>query len=227
MRQADKAIRISQEEFHAAAMQLSNEADIKEMAIPSYEHRFGLIRWLFWRRLDSALLLANLQRGESALDFGAGSGVLLSSLAAKCKTVYATDIFTQPARALVHARGLSNVHIVEHPECINEVITSPVDCVFALDVLEHVKDLRPTLDKLGACLNNTGRLVVSGPTETIFYKIGRLVAGFHNEYHERNIRDILQVALESGWHLRKWAREPPFPLPKAFEMYLLTKETSV
>ncbi len=41
-------------------------------------------------------------------------------------------------------------------------------------------------------LSPGGRLVVSGPTENIFYKLGRRVAGreYTGNYHERGIAEI-------------------------------------
>jgi 2-polyprenyl-3-methyl-5-hydroxy-6-metoxy-1,4-benzoquinol methylase len=66
------------------------------------------------------------------------------------------------------------------------------DLINALDVLEHVDDLRGTLSDLLGLLKPGGRLVVSGPTENILYQIGRKLAGpeYSGEYHERGIAEI-------------------------------------
>ena len=39
-------------------------------------------------------------------------------------------------------------------------------------------------------LKPDGRLIVSGPTESVFYRAGRRLAGFSGHYHVRNIYDI-------------------------------------
>ncbi|MBI3270096.1 MAG: class I SAM-dependent methyltransferase [Planctomycetes bacterium] len=216
-------VRVPREELLAAARHLPGEHELREMAVPSYCHRLPPIRWLFWRRLETALRLAALRPGESALEFGVGSGILLPTLAERCTRVFATDLFLGPARALAQARGLSTVRFVEDPARVHEGITPPVECVFALDVLEHVEDLPHTLRSLAACLAPGGRLIVSGPTETFSYRVGRAIAGFKNEYHHRNVRDILAAALAGGWSLEVRAREPFFPLPRAFEIYRLVR----
>lgn len=70
----------------------------------------------------------------------------------------------------------------------------------ALDVLEHVDDLPGTLSHLMRLLKPGGQLVVSGPTENLFYQIGRKLAGpeYSGAYHERGIaqikRELLKIA---------------------------------
>lgn len=219
----ERAIRVPSAEIRAAVNHLPGVAEYNEMAAPSYTHTIPLIPWLFWRRLDTALRLAQLTESDSVLDFGCGTGVLLPSLAARCAKVYATDLFTSPSRALVAARRLNNVVFLEEPAAIDRAIPFSVECAFALDVLEHVPNLERTLESLHACLSSAGRLVISGPTETVFYRAGRAVAGFRNEYHHRNARDILRTALNAGWRLQEYGHEPGLLLPRAFEIYRLVK----
>ncbi len=66
------------------------------------------------------------------------------------------------------------------------------DLIVALDVLEHVKDLEGVLASLLRLLSEGGRLVVSGPTENIFYRIGRRLSGpeYTGSYHERGIGEV-------------------------------------
>ena len=66
------------------------------------------------------------------------------------------------------------------------------DLITALDVLEHVDDLSATLHDLMRLLKPGGWLVVVGPTEKIFYKIGRKLAGpeYSGAYHERGIPEV-------------------------------------
>jgi hypothetical protein len=58
---------------------------------------------------------------------------------------------------------------------------------------------------------------VSGPTESVLYQIGRFVAGFHGDYHQRSIFDIERV-LRARWRPEDTRIVPRPPLPCAFHV---------
>jgi 2-polyprenyl-3-methyl-5-hydroxy-6-metoxy-1,4-benzoquinol methylase len=212
-----KTVRVSRSILAATVSSLS-AAERDETAVPSYCHANPLVRWVFWRRLDAALALADLQPGETILDYGTGSGVLLPSLVRVGGRIVVVDAELAPCRKLCDGLGLG-------PEFV-PLAAAPTwaaanaggfDCVFALDVLEHVRedDLVPLLGRFRSLLTPGGRLVVSGPTETRVYRAARRLAGFRGDYHHRSIWDIA-ARLHREWRLDGTARVPGWPLPQGF-----------
>ena len=65
-----------------------------------------------------------------------------------------------------------------------------------------------------------GEFVVSGPTESPVYRLGRTVAGFggKGDYHHTNIDNLIGDITDSGFALRE-TRRLPFPgLPTLFKI---------
>jgi 2-polyprenyl-3-methyl-5-hydroxy-6-metoxy-1,4-benzoquinol methylase len=158
-----------------------------EAALPSYTHRNRLMSWLFWKRLDTALSLAGDPSGKSVLDFGCGSGVTFKYLNDRGASVTGCD-----NRTVVLARKVSEMLGTEAElfDDLFKIEGRKFDLIFALDVLEHMEDLGPFIEKFRELANDGARLIVSGPTENLLYKAGRLLAGFSGEYHVTNIFDI-------------------------------------
>lgn len=214
-----RGIRVTVEDVAKSASVLSRRDVLDEMALPSYSHGNPLIRWLFWSRLTCAIDLLQPHKGESFLDFGTGTGVLLPALSATAETVYACDLFPEPARRMKQLRGLDNVTVLSSPEITPEdIAVASLDGIAALDVLEHVDDLARVVQMLGELLRPDGRIVVSGPTESFVYRIGRNLAGFRGkgEYHRRDIFEITREFVKRGFRLRRSKRLFPFPAPKLF-----------
>lgn len=177
------------------ALQDAEHGRLDEAGFPAYSHPNPLINWLFWQRLRTAMNYIETHAPyENTLDFGCGSGVMLSFLAKHSKTVTAMDIDLVPLeRVKTYIPLAENIQVLD----ANQVSTSQLtpksfDLINALDVLEHVDDLPHILAALLTLLKPGGRLVVSGPTENILYQIGRKLAGpeYSGEYHERGIAEI-------------------------------------
>jgi 2-polyprenyl-3-methyl-5-hydroxy-6-metoxy-1,4-benzoquinol methylase len=168
---------------------------LDEAGFPAYSHPNPLINWLFWQRLEAAMnYIETYAPYENALDFGCGSGVMLSFLAGHSQRVTAMDIDLLPLERMKKYIPLAeNVRVLDAKQAsISEFAPKSFDLINALDVLEHVDDLPHTLSGLLNLLKPGGRLVVSGPTENVLYQIGRKLAGpeYSGEYHERGITEI-------------------------------------
>ena len=123
--------------------------------------------------------------------------------------MYSVDLYPQYAELLCRRRGLT-VQFLEDVDGLDE----SVDLIVAADVLEHIEELAPLLARFQAHLSPDGRILISGPTENLVYRIGRIAAGFagKGEYHVTNIdslhRDISKFGFTPGR-----VRNLPFPLP--------------
>ena len=173
----------------------SERGRLDEAGFPAYSHPNPLINWLFWQRLRTAMNYIELHAPyEKVLDFGCGSGVMLSFLARQSRHVTAMDIDLVPLdRVKKYIPLAESIQVLDaNHVAISQMTAKSFDLINALDVLEHVDDLRGTLSDLLALLKPGGRLVVSGPTENILYQIGRKLAGpeYSGEYHERGIAEI-------------------------------------
>lgn len=190
--------------------------DRDEMAFPSYMHSNPLIRWLMWRRYEVVARFSQFNSSMSVLEFGCGSGVFLPELADKCATVYATDLFPIYAQRLVDARGLS----VRFIDGLAELDDGTVDLIIAADVLEHINDLQPYLKLFADKLAQNGRLIVSGPTESLLYRMGRLVAGFADkgDYHHTNIDRLTSAIGAYGFQQQALQRLPFSWMPPLFKV---------
>lgn len=173
----------------------SERGRLDEAGFPAYSHRNPLINWLFWQRIRTAMqYIENHGLYEKTLDFGCGSGVMLSFLAQHSRQVTAMDIDLVPLERVKKYIPLKeNILVVDANQVpVSQLTSRSFDLINALDVLEHVADLPRTLTELLHLLKPGGQLLVSGPTENLLYQIGRKLAGpeYSGDYHERGIGEI-------------------------------------
>ena len=202
-------------------LQDSERGRLDEAGFPAYSHRNPLINWLFWQRLQTAMkYIESRAPYEKVLDFGCGSGVMLSFLAQHSQHVTALDIDLVPLERVKKYIPLGeNVLVLDAKQSpISQLAPKSFDLINALDVLEHVDDLPGTLTDLLNLLKPGGQLIVSGPTENILYRVGRKLAGpeYSGEYHERGTAEIKRELARMA-HVRQIATLYwPIPLFEVF-----------
>ena len=181
-----------------------------EMAIPSYLHHNPLIRWLMWKRIEYIAELAKLTKDMAVLDFGCGIGVFLPTLSNSAGAVYVIDLFPEYAKRLVENLGL-RVTFVDN---LSDLTEESLDVIFAADVMEHLDDPAKYISTFKNKLKGQGRLIISGPTESIIYGMCRILAGFgkKGDYHHSNI-DKLRTAIEKNNFKLIKMRTIPFRVP--------------
>ncbi len=184
--------------YCSAIRRVLSEAEpgrLDEAAFPAYSHTNPLINWLFWQRLRVVMnYVQSAAPVECILDFGCGSGVMLPFLAQNSKQVTGMDIDLIPIERIQKYYPLeSNVQLIDSSKSpLTSLPACAYDFIIALDVLEHVDNLPRTLSELLNLLKPGGQIVISGPTENFFYRIGRRFAGteYSGAYHERSIGEI-------------------------------------
>jgi len=190
----------SKKEFKTAFNQIIKEGKevdnykIDEAALPAYAHKNPLIDWLFWKRIKVAYNFAiNQNNCEKVLDFGCGSGILSYLLAKNNFSVTSCDIEFKPLNFVKNKINFpSTIEFIEGDILTKDLPEKSFDMIFAMDVLEHIDNLEPYIKLFERLLKPTGFILVSGPSENIFYKIGRKIAGnrFTGDYHVTNITII-------------------------------------
>lgn len=199
----------------------SEKGRLDEAAFPAYSHRNPLINWLFWQRLRKVMDYVHSPTPYAKiLDFGCGSGVMLPYLSSISTQVTAMDVDLLPIQSVQKYISLpQNVEVKDATKiAIHDLQANSYDLIIALDVLEHVHDLPQTLRDLLELLKPGGRLIVSGPTENILYRLGRKVAGpeYSGAYHERGIAEIKNELLNMTTLEHIATLYWPFPLFEIF-----------
>ena len=159
---------------------------LEESCVPSYVHANLIAAGIAWGRLGlAATLWRRYAKPGPVLDFGAASGEIYHFLGLTPEYHF---IEADP----ILDRALQD----EIPTAIKEngVAAGHYSAIFALDSLEHNDDHATLLTQLAAGLNPDGVLILSGPTESWFYRLGRSIAGFSGHYHKTTIYDIQRTA---------------------------------
>jgi ubiquinone/menaquinone biosynthesis C-methylase UbiE len=160
-----------------------------------YTHTNLLVRWIFWKRLETIIHFS--PSAEKVLDFGAGSGVFLPTLSSNFKEVNALDLNTNSLKYVKERFGLDNVKVIQGKESKLPFKDNTFDVIFAADVLEHFHDCEPVLKEFNRVLKNNGHIVISGPTENFIYRLSRRVIFWFfkkKEDHFSNIDQIIKKA---------------------------------
>ncbi len=143
--------------------------------VPEYYSKNPLVRWLFVKRLEVAINMAQIDNNAEykALDIGCGEGRLLSMLNARYPNMRLWGIDNNPNIAALSIAG-ANIQFgdISKPFSVGE---QEFHRVFCLDVLEHILEMEAPLGFIKKVMAPGGLLIISAPTESIFYKLGRFL----------------------------------------------------
>lgn len=176
--------------------------------------RFNPLRWIFIKRLKLLMsLFPERRKFTNLLEVGYGSGVLIPEFLNHCDNYYGVDIHEN--HALVESevkKGNPKIKIGFGNICNTEFEDGKFDCITALSVLEHIKEIDKAVGEIGRILKKDGFVIVGFPIENFasnfILDIVKIAIGFDRKvHHPTNHRQIL-AALQR--HL-KCTREIYYP----------------
>jgi len=197
--------------------------------VPEYRSRFSIVRNLFISRVVKSLNVAEIRSGFKVLDAGCGEGMLMKIASSKS----GVNVFGFDHNPLVKNLNIPGAKIT----CADLTKTLPYfdksfDRIFCLDTLEHLKKVDKSLLEFKRIMKKNALLIVSGPTENLFYKFCRFIlkgtfsekAGPSSSPHFHDI-DSLKGAIEKrGFKCLKTVRIPMFPIPTLFKILVFRKD---
>jgi len=182
-------------------LQKTSDADGLELYRMSW---WNPLRWIFLKRLRLMLdLFPQRERFNRLLEIGVGSGVLAPELSGRCRQYVAIDIHPNLPRVrralgdVVPTAGLVNANV-----CCMPFADGSFDAIFALSVLEHVREIDDAVSELGRVLAPGGSLFVGFPIENFasnaVLDVVKLFIGFDRKvHHPTNHRQILSALKKS------------------------------
>lgn len=182
-----------------------------------YESKIPFVSKLFQNRVKTALKLASITNDSIILDVGCSFGYLFMVIRNRnCSSEY---------------YGIDNTHInsqINMENCdfrLGDVRNLPYDdnffdVIFLLDVLEHVEDVDLAIKEVIRVLKPNGLAILSGPTESWFYKFCRLLwlGKTHFPDHKHTIFKIEEMFESNEFTLVTRKSLPKMPLPPLFRI---------
>ncbi|MEI6807735.1 MAG: class I SAM-dependent methyltransferase [bacterium] len=185
---------------YRALLSSSSGSTFDAQALPAYTNPNPLMRWLFWERVRVVINeLDQYANMDTVLDFGCGMGTMLPYLDCRAQKVIALDQDIRALEEVINRERWKRVHPTTDFGGVQRQYAGEVDLILAMDVLEHVDDLDNVLQGFARLLKPGGHLIVTGPTENIWYKMGRFLAQYSGDYHKTNIH-VIRRAME--YHFR-------------------------
>lgn len=180
-----------------------------------------LVSNLFKNRINVSIQFASLNDNSIILDVGSNDGYLLKTIRNYNQSCACYGIENDPDYfELIDTCDIRLADVKNLPFENNFF-----DKVFVLDVLEHIEDLDSAIKEIKRVLKTTGEIILSGPTETWFYKFCRLIYRkmVDHEEHVHTIYEIEQKIQSHGFQLVNQKSLPGFPIPELFRISLFKK----
>jgi len=187
---------------------------LKEI-VSEYDNSLFFVRNYFFDRIKYSIEFAEIKDSDNILDAGCGIGYLLREIRKKNERCKLTGIDFN-----------INVRNIKIPDCdirISDVNNlqfknNSFDIVIALDLLEHIKNVNIAIKEIKRVLKPGAKFIITGPTESLFYKICRfLLKGTFSEkkgpgsgIHHHNIFSLDKKIIRNNFQRRRSLNLPRF-----------------
>jgi len=188
-----------------------------------YNSKIPIIRNLFRNRVETALSYASLDDDAILLDIGCHSGFLLEAIR---KHHLLSKYFGIDSSKYDRKGNMKNCYFKVADARSLPFHDKLFNVVFVLDVLEHIKEIEVVINEIHRVLKPNGLAILSGPTESRFYKMCRFLwlRKVSLESHVHTVYDIEKKFVGNGFELIELKRLPGFPIPDIFRISKLKKK---
>ena len=182
-----------------------------------YVNNTPLVSKLFINRIRTAIDFASIKDNDKILDVGCDTGYLLKTIHDNFPNCQCFGIDKNP-------NTIKEINFCDVKAADARKLPFPnenFDCVFVLDILEHISNYENVIKELNRVLKIDGLAILSGPTESWFYKFCRFLwvhAFSKPEAHLHTIYDIEKKFEPNEFKLLKRKSLPGFPIPALFRI---------
>lgn len=197
--------------FRPCSPDLMKELHNHNVDIPTaYFHSSRIVQWLFYQRLRQALVFTKYAKKKTrCLDVGCGAGPLFPSLSEGFKETIGLDRDVETAKRVCDQLRIRNIELVRGDLFTTSFPEERFDCIFALDVIEHLENVEEALQRFSRWLALDGILIVCVPTENFLYRMGRRLFGFRRPHDHHDLPDMFRLLRR---HFQT-VRHKAWPLP--------------
>lgn len=183
--------------------------DLKKI-VPEYNSKIPFVKNIFFKKLNLVANTIEIKDNFNILEIGCGEGILLNKLKEKNPNCNLVGIDINPN---VNFLSIPNTIIKIEDATNMSFKDNSFDLVYAVDVLEHIKDVDLAIKEIKRVLKEKGKLIISGPTETTFYRLCRLLIKqkWILKEHYYNVNDLNKKIIDHNFYVYKKINIPKYP----------------
>ncbi len=206
------------------------ESNVFPEHMVEYTSKCIFIKKIFWLRIDTAIKFADINNDDIILDIGCNTGHLLKEIQNSGHSCKCWGIDIEPKIMTIK---LSNCEFRVADASNLPFNDDFFNTIFALDTLEHLEDVESAIKEIHRVLKPKGILILSGPTESLFYRFCRFLQfrtfeknikldkpGFRrsSDHHFHSVYDLEKKFIECGFKPIKRKSLPSKLLPELFRI---------